>query len=223
MLRRLPLVVMLFGAAHAEPTPSTGWDARPYLSPSLFLTTGSWGEVLPGETRPTDAGGISLRFAIGGLFTEREEGLRFHAGLTVLGATTMFSGPGIDTAFHPMGGVGVELEADHPVATGERLGARVGWETTFGSTHDLSGSLLSFGGRYYPSDDVWLGVDVCRFAPHRSASACGTAAEQAGDCAFKATGVLVGLGLEGRAGTRIGIGVGVVALLGFLVLAGQAH
>jgi hypothetical protein len=223
MLRRLPSVVILLGAAHAEPAPSAGWDTRPYLSPGLFLTTGSWGKVLPGETRPTDAGGVGVRVAIGAQLEQRREGLRFHAGLTLLGATTMFSGLRIDTAFHAMGGVGLEFQADHPVGTGQRIGARVGWETTSGSTHDLSGSLLSFGGRYYPSDDVWLGLDVFRFAPHRSATACGTPAEGAGDCALKATGLLLGVGLEGRAGTRVGIGIGVVAVLGFLALARQAH
>jgi hypothetical protein len=122
-----------------------------------------------------------------------------------------------------MGGLGLEFQFDLPIDAGQRLGARTGWEMTFVNNHENSGSLVSLGARYYPSEQVWLGLDGFRLAPQRSAGTCGTPAERAGDCAYKATGMLAGFGLEGGAGNRAGIGVGLATLLGFLVLAGQAH
>ena len=99
-------------------------------------------------------------------------------------------------------GVGVELEVDRPISSDWRAGLRVGAESA-----NNGGGLFTFGARFHVSDVASLQVDAYHVTGYG-----------------RATGAMVGIGFEGRAGAGIAAAeLSAGAVLVLLLLNALAH
>ncbi|MGE5183930.1 MAG: hypothetical protein ACM31C_17790 [Acidobacteriota bacterium] len=201
----LALVAVLGAGALASADPGAGvepdrWSPALYVEPSLSITSGTLSSVPApvGPYLPHNGGSIVTQIGAGLLLRDHVAGdtwWRLHGGLVA--SFTGLRPPGVS----PTGvtAVGVEAEADLPVA--RRL--RVGLHASAGRG-DHGVDLLTLGARVHLREIAWAGVDVFHLTRANNGPSCSD--EIVPDCTAAATGVMAGVGFEGKVGAIVGIG-----------------
>ncbi|HEX2686662.1 MAG TPA: hypothetical protein VHN14_08590 [Kofleriaceae bacterium] len=178
------------GSAAGPVVPHTCRGAAPYFESSAFATSRT--ERINGTLSPPSSALLGRLAAGVELRHCREDTSDVHLrlGLALTVAGEVFGG---DTP-----GAGVETEASYPVTPALRLGARLGADRLD------DGTLFTFGLRLRVHDLVYLGVDGFR------------GVDSALPSPRARTSAMIGVGLEGRAG--IPLAVGVLVACGYAVL-----
>lgn len=198
--------------------PTHACGTASYVEPSLMIALGDHSATL--SERPSNAGRLMHRLALGAIarLCDHEGGTSTHVrvGATAYLTNLDWGGRSMDYV-----GAGGEVEVNHPVASTLRIGGRIGVETAGAS--GSTGSLWTLGGRLHVREAIWLGLDVWHRRP--GAGEMPRCTDMVGSgCAAPMSGVMVGLGIEGRRGAiTSGVGLGVVgALLLLLVIVGAS-
>lgn len=186
--------------AAVPPVEPDRWAPSLYVEPSLAITSGTLSSVPPpvGPYLPHNGGSIVTQLAAGVLLRDRvagETSWRLHGGLVA--SFTGLRPPGATTT--GVTAIGIEAEADLPVAS--RL--RVGLHASAGRA-DHGVDLLTLGARVHLRETAWAGVDVFHLTRANNAPSCSD--EIVPDCTAAATGVMAGIGFEGKVGAIVGIG-----------------
>src|SRR2546421_338903 len=109
------------------------------------------------------------------------------------------------------GGLGVEAELDHPISRSLRLGGRVGYESSNGH------ALFTFGGRVHYEDTLYFGLDGY-YSNNNFVDG------PMGPIPADGYGVMIGGGIEGKAGAAIAASEAVIGgFLFLLLLASLSH
>lgn len=196
-------VAVLARAASAQPSPTPQakeprqCSTTGYLEPSILLAIGSYSRVSASTERPSNGGAVTNRIG-GGIELRYCDADGAPTTRVHFGGTVYLSG--LDWVGHDnvKAGIGVELEVARPVAARVWLGGRVGVETAAGSR-----GLFALGGRAHLDHRFWLGVDVFHQQPTSGTST---------------TGVMAGLGIEGKAGAITAAVEGGILVTGFVLL-----
>ena len=145
-------------------------DTGLYLEPSMFMVAA------------TDFVVAMTRVGVGALIrTCNARGLAgTHVRLGLTGFLSPKLGAGGDAA---SGGFGFEVEIDHPLSLAWRAGLYANAEDALGVS---GGSLVALGARFHLHEEVWFEVDVF----HANLT----------HPTLAPTGVMTGIGVEGRAG-----------------------
>jgi hypothetical protein len=164
-------------------------------------------------------GALLHRIALGAVIPMCDGGVarfRFRTGATVFGTNYDWA-PEISKAEQMRFGVGLELELEYAVIASRWVGLRVGLESARAKyrTSELP-LMLTIGGRLHINDALWVGIDVWHRRPSADETPlCNDVA--AANCYAPITGVMAGVGLEGRKGATVAsIEAGIAAVL-FLV------
>ncbi len=184
----------------APPVERDHWSPALYVEPALEITSGTLSSVPPpvGPYLPHNGGSIVTQIGAGVLLRDRVEGAtwwRLHGGLVA--SFTALRPPGSSSS--GVTAIGVEAEADLPVAS--RL--RVGLHASAGRA-DHGVDLLTLGARVHLRELAWAGVDVFHLTRSNVGPSCSD--EIVPDCTAAATGVMAGVGFEGKVGAIVGIG-----------------
>lgn len=176
--------------ATGSPQCSTSW----YLEPSVLLAIGSYSPASASVERPSNAGAVTNRIA-GGVELRFCDAADVPTTRAHLGATVYATSLGWIDHDDVKAGVGVELEVTRPVATRVWFGGRLGLETA-----EASMGLFTLGGRVHIDQRFWIGVDVFHRQPASGTTWPSCADSAVERCSTTTTGVMAGLGVEGKAG-----------------------